>query len=76
MREIRLLTETSTQIRVSVQPKARLRPTEGEQKMIAGSLHSGKCFYRKEFPLRKSNHDERSPSHKACKFCDQALCYD
>ncbi len=51
---IQLLTETSTQIRVSVDPKAHLLATEGEQTIIAGSRDSGKCFLHNAFPAPKA----------------------
>jgi hypothetical protein len=49
MREIELLTETSTQIRVSEIRKLRLHPSEGEQKIITGTLPFGKCFLHSNF---------------------------
>ena len=50
MREIRLLTETSTQIRVSVDPKAPLSAQpKGEQTIITGTLLFGKYFLHRDF---------------------------
>jgi hypothetical protein len=49
MREIELLTETSTQIRVSAEPKTLPRPFEGEQKIITGTPLFGKCLLRSNF---------------------------
>ena len=43
-----LLTETSTQIRVSVRPKAALT-LEGQHKIITGTLDFGKCLLRSNF---------------------------
>jgi hypothetical protein len=42
-----LLTETSTQIRVSAKPKAA--PSEGQQKIITGTPGFGKYFLRSDF---------------------------
>ena len=45
MREIRLLTETSTQIRISAEPKASPSALpEVELRIITGTLYFGKCF--------------------------------
>jgi membrane protein len=73
MREIQLLTETSTQIRVSVRPKAPPCPNKAEQKMIAGTLHSGKCFHHKRFMCSTWNIARRPPGANSNR---ETLCYD
>jgi len=47
--EIELLTETSTQIRVSENRKLHLSTVEEEQQMITGTLVFGKYFLRSNF---------------------------
>jgi hypothetical protein len=58
MREIELLTETSTQIRTSALPKTpRFALMKGEQEMIAGTKVFGKYFLHRDFhpfPKRKN----------------------
>jgi len=49
MREIQLLTEHQPKSAFRLNRKLVLRPTEGEQMIIAGTHDSGKCFYRKGF---------------------------
>jgi hypothetical protein len=49
MLEIELLTETSTQIRVSEPRKLRLNTILGEQQMMAGTLVFGKKFLQSTF---------------------------
>ncbi len=51
MREIRLLTETSTQIRASADPKTPLALIEGEQKIITGTLLFIKYLLHRDFRM-------------------------
>src|SRR5271165_7419836 len=48
-------------------------PNKGEQKMIAGTLHSGKRFYHKRFQISNMEHPRRPPSANSN---HQKLCYD
>src|ERR1700722_551194 len=50
MREIRLLTETSTQIRVSVDPKAPPQPNQGEQTIITRNSAFWQVFLAQRLP--------------------------
>ncbi len=77
MREIRLLTETSTQIRISADAESSpFRPFEGEQRIITGTLNFGKCFYHSALgEFRKATVRSR-PDADAVRVPAALLCYD